>query len=532
MTAAGYDAGRPAAPGPAAPRSNAATPGPRHAAPRRATGRLRPPRSPACTRLPSRHWPRAVWRSPARRRGRCSSRPARRSNPSSGRLLLPVELVRAAVALAPASFVMSGRVAERDVTIGGGPGGLMAATAAAPDVAAAALLADALPEVAVIGLPTRRLGELPAAVAASAKPLLVCGALSAAQAAVVVAVAAALAGRADRGQADGGQADGERTDSERADNEHTGPARPPVGVVSTAPSRSTSIPCWPALAPAWSAASSSRRCSDGERPADRSAALIAIHAAALAACAAAQLAAPGAPYLVPALASAIEDHAPGFGLGPAGVATFTQLAQLAAHAGLPIAAGFPPTRPAADEWLAAADGTFVALAAALGGASLLAVAGHTDEAGVFSPAQLVLDAETWSNVAAVAAGITVDDETLALETIAAVGIGGNALAQRHTRRHMKDVWKPRLFDRTTFDAWEREGRRSAPQRAADAGRRTHRRSRGAAARRREGGDASAYHARGRTVIRFYARATQADHPDHDGPVFVAGSRPRRRGAGR
>jgi trimethylamine:corrinoid methyltransferase-like protein len=31
---------------------------------------------------------------------------------------------------------------------------------------------------------------------------------------------------------------------------------------------------------------------------------------------------------------------------------------------------------------------------------------------------------------------------------------------------MRDVWKPRLFDRTAFDTWEREGRRSAPQRAA------------------------------------------------------------------
>jgi trimethylamine--corrinoid protein Co-methyltransferase len=376
--------------------------------------------------------------------------------PATGRLLLPVELVRAAVARAPASFVLPGRVPECDVTIGGGPGGLMAATAAAPDVAAAALLADALPEVAVIGLPARRLAELPAAVEASAKPLLVCGALSAAQAAVVIAAAAALGRRADDDEPDTGEPDAARA----------GAPRPPVGVVVHSVEQ---VDIDPLLA----CACAGLVCGfyvapllGGERPANRSEALIAVHAAALAACAAAQLAAPGAPYIVPALAAAIEDHAPGFGLGPAGVATFTQLAQLAAHAGLPIAAGFPPTRPAADEWLAAADGTFVALAAALAGASLLAVAGHTDGAGVFSPAQLVLDAETWSNVAAVAAGITVDDETLAIETIAAVGIGGNALAQRHTRRHMRDVWKPRLFDRTAFDTWEREGRRSAPQRAA------------------------------------------------------------------
>ena len=325
--------------------------------------------------------------------------------------------------------------------------------------------------MAVIGLPARRLAELPAAVEASAKPVLVCGALSAAQAAVVIAAAAALGGRhgGDEGDADRSAADSATTDRSaagRAASDRAATARPPIGVVVHSTQQ---VDIDPLLA----CARAGLVCGffvapllGGERPADRSEALIAVHAAALAACAAAQLAAPGAPYVVPALASAIEDHAPGFGLGPAGVATFTQLAQLAAHTGLPIAAGFPPTRPAADEWLAAADGTLVALAAALAGASLLAVAGHTDDAGVYSPAQLVLDAETWSNVAAVAAGITVDDETLALDTIAAVGIGGNALAQKHTRRHLRDVWKPRLFDRTAFDTWEREGRRSAPQRAA------------------------------------------------------------------
>ena len=47
-----------------------------------------------------------------------------------------------------------------------------------------------------------------------------------------------------------------------------------------------------------------------------------------------------------------------------------------------------------------------------------------------------------------------------------MGIGGNALGQRHTRRHMKDVWRPRLFDRSAFEAWQREGRPGAPGRAA------------------------------------------------------------------
>ena len=348
--------------------------------------------------------------------------------------------MRRALATAPASFVLPGRTADRDAVLGGGRGGLLAALAAAPDIAAAALLADALPEVAAVGLPTRRLAELPDVLAATAKPVLVCGALSAAQAAAVIAVAAAVGGR-------------------------EGAPGPRWAWSCTRSPRPSSTRCSTARAPASSAASSPRRCRDEPLP-DRAAALVALHAAALGACAAQQLAAPGSPYLVPALPATVEEHAPGFGLGPAGVATFAQLAQLARHVGLPIAAGFAPSRPAADEWLAAADGTAFALAAALGGAALLAGAGQSDDGAVFSPAQLVLDAETWSNVAAVGAGITVDDETIALETIAAIGIGGNALAQRHTRRHMKDVWRPRLFDRSAFEAWDRDGRPGAPGRAA------------------------------------------------------------------
>ncbi|MGD0998639.1 MAG: trimethylamine methyltransferase family protein, partial [Thermoleophilia bacterium] len=39
---------------------------------------------------------------------------------TTGRVRLPVALVARAVAAAPASFVLPGRVADRDVTIGGG----------------------------------------------------------------------------------------------------------------------------------------------------------------------------------------------------------------------------------------------------------------------------------------------------------------------------------------------------------------------------------------------------------------------------
>jgi trimethylamine--corrinoid protein Co-methyltransferase len=59
----------------------------------------------------------------------------------------------------------------------------------------------------------------------------------------------------------------------------------------------------------------------------------------------------------------------------------------------------------------------------------------------------------------------VDEETIALDAIRQVGIGGNYLGQRHTRRHMKEVWRPRLLDRTMWDAWVASGREGAYEKA-------------------------------------------------------------------
>ena len=132
------------------------------------------------------------------------------------------------------------------------------------------------------------------------------------------------------------------------------------------------------------------------------------------------------------------------------------------HTAGPVAAGaVEPT------WESAVDNLFAGLTASLSRCGLVCGAGLLDGGTVYTALQLLLDVETWSNAAAIGAGIVVDDETLALETIAAIGIGGNALGQKHTRRHMKDVWRTRLFDRAPYDAWDRDGRRDATDHARE-----------------------------------------------------------------
>ena len=56
------------------------------------------------------------------------------------------------------------------------------------------------------------------------------------------------------------------------------------------------------------------------------------------------------------------------------------------------------------------------------------------------------------------AGVEVDEETLAVEVIKAVGAAGDFVGQRHTRRHCRtDQWRPTILNRATRRNWEAGG---------------------------------------------------------------------------
>jgi trimethylamine--corrinoid protein Co-methyltransferase len=65
-------------------------------------------------------------------------------------------------------------------------------------------------------------------------------------------------------------------------------------------------------------------------------------------------------------------------------------------------------------------------------------------------------------------GITVDEETLAVDVIREAGFGGSFLAADHTVRHFrKELYFPALFQRKTIDQWVAEGSRTAHEIAHD-----------------------------------------------------------------
>jgi trimethylamine---corrinoid protein Co-methyltransferase len=112
--------------------------------------------------------------------------------------------------------------------------------------------------------------------------------------------------------------------------------------------------------------------------------------------------------------------------------------------------------------------TVTTLYAAQTGASLYHDLGEFEAAAQNSIESLVLGDAVVGMVRRLLAGVRVDDETLQLADIGAVGQGGSYLARPYTRAHHRDVWSSPLFDTSAFDAWAAAGERTLEDRLHEA----------------------------------------------------------------
>lgn len=392
----------------------------------------------------------------------------------------------AAAESAPSTIVLAGRAPEQDVTLGAGhvwlaAGAATAGAAGAPDrvrrltggdpapatpddLDEAIKAADGLAEVAVLAGPPLRAAGVPATAAlarcfAGTNKHIMSGLIgTTAEAEVAVELATAVAGSADEAH-----------------------RRPPLSLCATAASAEAALvaararlPVGLVLAPADAGASGptdggagasadhagAAAAGPGAEPRDLGCMLVRHHAGVLAGCAAVQAEAPQAPFFYVA-----DPAAAGIVAGPAASLFLLAAAQLAAHVGLPLVAGGLRTSSHEPDWQACQQGASAVLSTTLAGADITGGAGTLGAGTAFSLQQLVMDSEIFSWNASMAAGIPVADETLALDVIGTVGIGGNYLGQRHTRRHMRDVWRPRLLDRSMHEAWVAAGKKGAYEKA-------------------------------------------------------------------
>ena len=86
----------------------------------------------------------------------------------------------------------------------------------------------------------------------------------------------------------------------------------------------------------------------------------------------------------------------------------------------------------------------------------------------FSLEQLVIDEEVLAIIERYLRGITVDDETLALDLIHQIGPGGAFVATDHTLDHFRDeLLIPNLIHREHRTAWEAAGAPDMPTQAQE-----------------------------------------------------------------
>jgi trimethylamine--corrinoid protein Co-methyltransferase len=122
---------------------------------------------------------------------------------------------------------------------------------------------------------------------------------------------------------------------------------------------------------------------------------------------------------------------------------------------VPLSMGAFATGAKEPGWQSAVDNSLSSFMAVATWSDMLLGAGLLHGSRILSSEMMLLDAEIWSILCAMTRGITVDDETLALDAIREVGPGGNFLAHRHTKKHMRELWRPTYFDRRPFSEWEK-----------------------------------------------------------------------------
>jgi trimethylamine--corrinoid protein Co-methyltransferase len=95
--------------------------------------------------------------------------------------------------------------------------------------------------------------------------------------------------------------------------------------------------------------------------------------------------------------------------------------------------------------------------AALAGANLIYGSGMIESGVTFDCGQFVMDNEFARMIKHCVGGITVSDETLAVDDIAQVGAFGDFLSLDATLRHMRELSQPEFLDRRVREEWEERG---------------------------------------------------------------------------
>jgi trimethylamine--corrinoid protein Co-methyltransferase len=168
-----------------------------------------------------------------------------------------------------------------------------------------------------------------------------------------------------------------------------------------------------------------------------------------------QLAYPGAPVFYAAAQTAADPRLGCYtGGGPEDYLFGAATNVLADFYNIPLSMGAFATGAKEPNWQAGVDGSLSTFMASVVMSDMLLGCGFLHGSRIWSYAEMMMDCEIFSIIHKMMQGIEVNEETLALETIANVGPGGHYLAQKHTRKHMRELFLPQFMDRRPYSVWE------------------------------------------------------------------------------
>ena len=170
-----------------------------------------------------------------------------------------------------------------------------------------------------------------------------------------------------------------------------------------------------------------------------------------------EMAYPGCPVYYAAAQTASDLRTGAYtGGGPADYLFGAATNRLADFYKVPLSMGAFATGAKESDWQAGVENALSAFMAASTMSDMLLGAGLLHGSRVFAYEQLVMDCEIWNMLENTFQGIVVNDETLALDVIRETGPGGNFLTSKHTVKHMRELWQPKLMDRRPYETWEQK----------------------------------------------------------------------------
>ena len=157
-----------------------------------------------------------------------------------------------------------------------------------------------------------------------------------------------------------------------------------------------------------------------------------------------QLAYPGAPVLHANYLSHADPRSGAILSAPLDVRARYLPTELAHAWGVPSMSGFGGTDAPAIGWQSAMEETEALMQSGWDGAETMSGYGLINTYTLWVPEHMILDHDIYQRARYSIMDIEIDDETLALETVKAVGPGGHFLGQAHTRKHMRETTKPAI----------------------------------------------------------------------------------------